>query len=112
LQQTRTESKQQTAQRPAQLAAPGHPDACLSPSSCSESEFMSALTSNTSLDWTRKGGGESFKITEAVHAPASQGLVRIYARTGPTRFAFLGHRTMTHAQIMTKVSDSVKGVCP
>ncbi len=70
---------------------------------------MSALKCPSRMDWVLKGGGESFKTTKIVSGPASHQLANIYVRMGGCRFVFMGRKSMSHVEIMSKVSASVRG---
>lgn len=75
------------------------------PEACTEEQFFEALECLPPMDWTRAGGGESFKMVERL----SGRMTRIYARTGSTYWSFTDRDDMTHAAVMAKVTAAVRG---
>ena len=69
------------------------------PAPCTEADWMEALECLPPLDWTRRGGGESFKMSERL----SGRMTNIYVRFDGRFWSFVDTDDLPHVEIMNRV---------
>jgi hypothetical protein len=75
------------------------------PTPCSEDEWIDSLECLPPVDWVRRGGGESFKMSERI----SGRMTKIFARFDSRCWSFVDTGDLTHFEIMNRVKLADQG---
>jgi hypothetical protein len=75
------------------------------PTPCTEDDWMQALECLPPLGWIRRGGGESFKMSERI----SGRMTKIFARFDSRCWSFVDTDDLTHFEIMNRVKLADQG---